>query len=84
MQIPLSIVEAIACGLPAVSTKFEGLPLLFPEGYQGIIYVDEIDMLPAKVNETLSSFVKPEPEKLVRLDWKNIGKELREFYESIL
>ena len=84
VQIPLSIVEAIACGLPAVSTKFEGLPLLFPEGYQGIIYVDEIDMLPAKVNETLSSFVKPEPEKLVRLDWKNIGKELREFYESIL
>ena len=58
--------------------------MLFPERFQGIIYIDEIDMLHAKVNETLSSFVKPEAEKLARLDWKNIGKELREFYESIM
>jgi glycosyltransferase involved in cell wall biosynthesis len=29
--IPLSVLEALACGLPVVSTPFQGLPRLFPD-----------------------------------------------------
>jgi glycosyltransferase involved in cell wall biosynthesis len=84
VQIPLSIVEAMACGLPVVSTRFEGLPLFFPEGYPGITYVDELDMLPAKVHYALSISERPDPERLACFDWAIIAKGLRDFYASIL
>ncbi len=29
--VPLSVLEALACGIPVVSTHFEGLPRLFPD-----------------------------------------------------
>ena len=84
VQIPLSILEAMACGLPVVSTKFEGVPLFFPEGYPGITYVDELDMLLTNIRDALSSSAMPEPERLACFDWASIAKGLREFYAEIL
>jgi len=83
VQIPLSIVEAMACGLPVVSTRFEGLPLFFPPGYPGITYVDELYMLPAKVYDALSLSAMPEPERLACFEWSRVAQGLREFYTSL-
>lgn len=84
VQIPLSILEAMACSLPVVSTRFEGLPLFFPEGYPGITYVDELDMLPAKVYDALFFSAMPEPERLACFDWSSIAEGLRDLYMEIL
>ena len=37
VEIPLSVLEAMACGTPVASTRFGGLPELFEEG-QGLAY----------------------------------------------
>ena len=84
VQIPLSILEAMACGLPVVSTRFEGLPLVFPEGYPGITYVDDLRILPAKVRHALSFSGRPESETLECFSWANIAQKLLEFYFKII
>lgn len=40
IEVPLSVLEAMACDLPVVSTRFGGLPAMFPEG-AGMRYVDD-------------------------------------------
>ena len=39
VEIPLSVLEAMACDTPVVSTRFGGLPELFEEG-ESVAYVD--------------------------------------------
>lgn len=44
IDLPLSVLEAMACDLPIVTTRFGGLPTLFPEG-PGFRYVDGLDQM---------------------------------------
>ncbi|MBC7333497.1 MAG: glycosyltransferase family 4 protein [Actinobacteria bacterium] len=39
VEVPLSVMEAMACNLPVISTRFAGLPTFFPEG-DGLIYIN--------------------------------------------
>ncbi|MDG1720358.1 MAG: glycosyltransferase, partial [Bacteroidia bacterium] len=54
IQVPLSIIEALACGLPVISTKFEGLPYYFYQGYN-IKYVNSFDNIIDEVYSILSN-----------------------------
>jgi len=45
IDIPLSVLEALACNLPVVSFPFGGLPLQFPPGVDGLQYVNTSEEL---------------------------------------
>ena len=40
IEIPLSVLEAMACNLSVITTKFGALPKVFEEG-DGLIFVDD-------------------------------------------
>jgi len=84
VQIPLSVLEAMSCNLPVISTRFEGLPYVFPEGYMGITYVDDLDALPRFVCDVLSKPVRPRAGSITSFDWANIGLNLSQFYTKLL
>jgi glycosyltransferase involved in cell wall biosynthesis len=65
VEIPLSVLEAIACGTPVVSTPFGGLPELFHEG-DGLVYADAA-ALPAAVRQTLERRATGQPQRVAEL-----------------
>lgn len=83
IQVPLSVLEAIGCGLPVVTTRYEGLPMFFSEESSALIYVDDLDTLPTKVNEALSFPGHQQEKDLHMFDWAVVGERLLRFYEKL-
>ncbi|CAD6490154.1 MAG: Glycosyl transferases group 1 [Candidatus Argoarchaeum ethanivorans] len=84
IEIPLSIVEAMSCNLPVITTKFEALPRIFKEG-NGLIFVNKeeefIDAL-KKIKKT-DRDIKTR-EKVLPYAWENIVERLEKIYEKLV
>ena len=84
VQIPLSVLEALACGVPVVTTRFEGLPHYLPEGFPGLTYVDNPAAIRQGVQRVLCSGVRPDPAKLQKFSWDSIARNTGDLYRRIL
>jgi len=51
---PVSLIEAMAFGLPIVTTRWRSLPELFPAGYTGLVDVRSPDQIAAGLIESLT------------------------------
>jgi glycosyltransferase involved in cell wall biosynthesis len=84
---PLSVLEAMACNLPVVSTRFGGVPDLFPDEKGGLLYVENTSELAAKVSQVRQSFrdISPRTREMVEAySWDGSVRKIIRFVEESL
>jgi glycosyltransferase involved in cell wall biosynthesis len=81
IEVPLSVLEAMASNLPVVTTKFRGLPNLISE-HNGLVYVNNKGEILSKIN-SVKSIPDPRTRDLVgQFSWENVVKQV--LLDSIL
>jgi glycosyltransferase involved in cell wall biosynthesis len=81
---PLSVMEAMACNLPVITTSFEGLTENFAEGNGLLFFENEKDLI-SKFNALKKNdIIIKNRDKVLPYSWSAISKKIIEFYEELL
>jgi len=79
--VPLSVLEAMACNLPVVTTPFGGLPGIFPKG-NGFVYFNGENDLPASIDAVRRLQQSSTRGMVEPYDWKNVASGAIEMIQS--
>lgn len=83
IQMPLSVLEAMACNVPVVTTKYGGLPKAF-RSEDGLMFVDDQISLAEAVDLVSRCPVIRNREKIAPYSWNAVVRDLITIYESLL
>jgi len=83
IDLPLSVLEAMACNLPVITTGFGALQRLFEPG-AGLYYCDNEDQIIDQVKTFSYQDHCQTREKVLPYDWFNLIKSLEKKYKSIV
>lgn len=84
IETPLSVLEAMACNLPIVTTRFGALPRLFAED-NGIFFVDDVDEVPRILYDIKERRPLIDTRRLVLpYSWDTLSENLVEIYEGLV
>lgn len=84
VEMPLSILEAMACNRPVITTKFRALPRAFDEG-DGLFFVERGGEVYKIMEEIKNEGIEVKTrEKVLPYSWENIAKRLEGIYEEVL
>jgi len=83
IEIPLSVLEAMAVNLPVVATDFGGLPDLFTEG-NGFFICSSEDEFVDKARQMLRLERVGTRQMVMGLSWNHVAETIMEAIESEL
>jgi glycosyltransferase involved in cell wall biosynthesis len=80
--MPLSILEAMSCNLPVISTKFEGLDTIFKQG-DGLFFAESEEEFYDALEKIGRDMNIKTREKVLPYSWENVIERLEEIYYKI-
>ena len=84
IESPLSVLEAMACNLPVVTTRFGALASIFGEG-SGLFFAEHVEHMPRILDAIKNGRPTVETRHMVaRYSWDNLTENLVEIYEELL
>jgi glycosyltransferase involved in cell wall biosynthesis len=83
IDMPLSVLEAMACNRPVISTRFKALPRFLPEG-DGLYYFDSVDEAKIGLDRIMECSTVATRNKVADFSWNGILDQLEEVYASCL
>jgi glycosyltransferase involved in cell wall biosynthesis len=83
LSMPLSVLEAMACNLPVITQRFQGLEQVFAPG-NGLTFIDCADDISACVETALNSATASHTREMVlSFSWQAIISRLQAYYERL-
>lgn len=82
IEIPLSVLEALACNLPVITTRYGGLNRILQDG-EGLFFIDTEEQIPELVSKIKNGCKIDTRKKIEALSWKNIVKDMSDIYEEL-
>jgi glycosyltransferase involved in cell wall biosynthesis len=73
IELPLSVLEAMACNLPVITTRFGGLEDHFPEGH-GLMFVETLEEMREAISLVKEGLETNTRAMVADLSWDNILK----------
>ena len=83
VEMPLSVLEAMSCNLPVITTRFGALPRAFEAG-GGLIFAEGEEALAAGVERVKAGLRPNTRDKVLPLDWASIVDRLEQAYSDLL
>ena len=84
IEMPLTVLEAMSCNLPVISTKFLALPKVFQAG-DGLYFVDRGEDFVHRLGEVRNNRMEIKTREMVLpYTWESIARRLEEIYSRVI